>query len=263
MKRARENFLCSIVIILFCAGCAAVETPRAQNTIAPTPTLAQKNTRGAVIAFTATVTPRATQTFTKTFTPTQRATRTSTLTRTFTPTRRPTRRPQPTATVTPIPPLLPAFTPAFPEGWFHTVNFVPASVAPGQPYWRLVSATFCDVPPPGQKEKTCPDYPGEILDTIIYVAVLDENGACVENPPLFHEINTGERFPLTPHTQTYPWTSCATDYEWSMFGESNDFWLDGLPSDRIGGLLLNSPQLNWAEPRAHVRYFLIFQRATR
>lgn len=130
-------------------------------------------------------------------------------------------------------------------------------------YWRLVSATFCDVPPPGQKEKTCPDMPGDILDHTVYVAVLDETGACVENPPILHEINTGERIALTPKTQTYPWTTCATDYEWSMYGEANDFWLDGLPSDRLDGLLLNSPQLNWSEHRAHVRYFLIFQRATR
>lgn len=130
-------------------------------------------------------------------------------------------------------------------------------------YWRLVSARFCDVPPPGHQEKTCPDYPGDILDHTVYVAVLDENGACVENPPIVHEINTGERIPLTMKTHAAPWTTCATNYEWSMYGESNDFWLDGLPSDRIGGLVLNSPQLNWAEHRAHVRYFIIFQRTTR
>jgi hypothetical protein len=161
-------------------------------------------------------------------------------------------------------PLLPAFEPPFPEGWFHTVQFTPANVSPGEPYWRLVSALFCDVPKPGhEREESCPGYPGGNLDHTVYIVVLNEDGSCAENVQVQHVINTGEMPPLVTKHQTYPWASCAEDWEWTMYGEASDFWVDGLPSDRIGGLVLNSPQLNWAEHRAHVRYFLIFQRTTR
>lgn len=262
MKRAQNILGFVLASLMLCAGCAATDSARAR-TVTAAPGTIPSNTRAETNPKITAATAHATAAPTKTLSPTPSAAATSTPAPTHTNTRRPTRRPQPTATFTPLLPLVPAFSPPFPDEWFHTVRFVPADVAPGQTYWRLVSAVFCDVPPPGQKEKTCPDSPGDILDHTVYIAVLDEKGACVENPPILHEINTGERIPLTSKFQMVPWTGCATDYEWSMYGESSDFWLDGLPSDRIGGLLLNSPQLNWAENRAHVRYFVIFQRTVR
>lgn len=281
MKRLRRwNLILVAMIVLFffaiglmlMAGCGVSPSSQkaALDVATLTPTLVTSTPQMLASATsTRTPSPRPTTPLpTSTSLPSSTSAPTRTTTRTFTPTLKPsaTRRATrlPTAPPTSPPPLLPQFQPPFPEGWHKTVQFTPANVAPGQSYWRLVSAVFCDVPAKGhEKEETCPDYPGGMLDHTVYIAVLDENGGCAENVNVLHEMNTGERVPLVTKVQTYPWTSCATDYEWTMYGEGNAFWLADLPSDRIDGLVLNSPQLNWAENRAHVRYFLIFQRVKR
>lgn len=160
--------------------------------------------------------------------------------------------------------LLPAFKPAFPGSWPGGVSFTAANVAPGQQYWRLRNATFCDVPPPNAPKDydSCPGYPGGETDHTIYVAVLNPDGSCGSGT-VKHQINTGDTPPLEQKNVAYPWNSCNVDYEWAMYGEGNDIWMDGLPSDRIGNMVMNSPQLNWSGNRAHVRYFLIFQMTTR
>ena len=90
--------------------------------------------------------PSPEATFTPTVTPTTTVTRTATLART--PTR--TRTPAPRASATPKPPTaLPIagtnWLPAYPGEWPGGVYYTPTSVAPGQKYWHLVEAIYCDI----------------------------------------------------------------------------------------------------------------------
>lgn len=160
--------------------------------------------------------------------------------------------------------LFPEFKPGFPDSWPKNISFTPANVAPGQQYWHLTKATFCDVPPTNAPKgyDSCPGFPGGETDHTIYVAVTNADGSCA-TATVKHQINTGESPALEQKHVAYPWNSCDTDYEWAMYGEGNDIWIDGLPSDRMGSLVMNSPQLNWSGNRAHVRYFLLFQMTTR
>jgi hypothetical protein len=273
-KALRALFMVALASLAILTACGSAAPPHSSATLAaqvssPVPTLTPLSpspalTSPPLAAPTDTVAPTVTLSPSETPTALPTVTPTPTLKAALSATRPATRRPLPTRTATMLPPLLPEFNPAFPEGWPRSVHFTPANVAPGQLYWRLASAVFCDVPAKGHEhEETCPDYPGGMLDHTVYVVVLDEGGGCASNVNILHEMNTGDRVPLVVKHEQYPWASCATDYQWTMYGEGNDFWLADLPSDRIGGLVLNSPQLNWAENRAHVRYFLIFQRTTR
>lgn len=172
---------------------------------------------------------------------------------------------EPTAvSVAPAPATI--FYPEFPGGWHvASQHFVPAQVAPGQQYWHLKEAIFCDVPPDGQAHTdTCPrpGMPGGENDHTIYVTALDESGGCAD-AVVKSTLNTGETVDLERKPSAYPYTSCNEHYERTMFGEGNSIWIDGLPSDQLGDLVMNSPKLNWSENKAHVRYILIFQRTTR
>ncbi len=174
--------------------------------------------------------------------------------------------PQPTNPPAPAAALQPEWKPGL-DQWWSGVKFVPASVAAGQQYWRLKSATFCDVPPAGAPSSTdtCPGMPGGPMDHTIYIGVLDAGGNCAQNISVKHLTNTGDTTPAEQKNAIYPWNSCNVDYEWNMYGEGNDIWIEGngLPSDRLNGMVMNSPQLNWSSNKAHVRYFLVFQLTTR
>lgn len=248
------------------ASCNTLQSPTPSNppvALVPfTPTAHATETIQPTATNTVTNTPPAPPTFTSAPTATSLPTKTFTLTHTAT--RRPTRPPASTPIPTGVPPVLPNFEPAFPQGWHHNVTFTPAQVAPGQSYWRLVSAVFCDVPYPDHPhDKTCPNYPDLVSDHMVYIGVLDENGQCAQNVHVMHVINTGETPPVGTFTHRFPGNPCADNFNWDMWGEASDFWIDGLASDRLNGLLMNSPQLNWSANNAHVRYFLIFQRTTR
>lgn len=173
---------------------------------------------------------------------------------------------EPTAAAPAPAPVTTEFTPGFPSGWYSTVSFIPANVAPGQKYWRLKSALYCDRPPEGENQTndTCPGYPGGENDHTIYASAIDENGNCVDVVAKNYT-NLGETFDMERKDVIYPWNSCNVDYEKNMNGEGNDIWIEaeGLPSDRINGLVMNSPRFNWSENKLHVRYFLVFQRTTR
>jgi hypothetical protein len=183
----------------------------------------------------------------------------------------PTVPPQATAVPTALPqaaPLFPDFRPAWKDLWWDDINFVPAQVAAGQQYFRLVSALYCDWK---DQRNACPDLPGGTDGHSIYIMVVDEGGNCIETE-LRDQLNDGSMHPLTPDMMKdvpYPWNNlpCRRDYEKEMYGEGNDIWVPGLPSDRINGLCLCNKTAvdgqNILKGHAHVRYFLIFQRTTR
>ncbi len=175
--------------------------------------------------------------------------------------------PKPAAPTQPPAPaavLMPAFAPSFPDGWWNGVHFVGASVAPGQQYWRLISALYCDV---DDKRNNCPNLPGGTMDHSIYVSVLNPDGTCA-SATVKHVTNTGDTTPLELKTQPYPWNGCNQDFEWNMYGEGNDIWIDGLPSDKMTGLCLCNVvpppgTTGILQGHAHVRYYLTFQLTTR
>lgn len=189
-----------------------------------------------------------------------------------------TKAPKPTAEPTAEPPPAAApvtteFIPEFPAKWWDAVKFIPAQVNPGEKYWHLKYARFCDWAPT-DKYNTCEGFPGGGDGHEIWIMVVDEQGDCIETP-VKNTLNDGSDFPLTPDmlkTIAYPWNPygfrCDKDYEKAMYGEGNTISVPGLPSDTITELQLcaktapdglNPPPCG----KAHVRYFLIFQRTTR
>lgn len=160
----------------------------------------------------------------------------------------------------------PEWHPDYPGQWWDGVQFVPASVAAGQQYWHLQYALYCDVL---DQRNSCPDLPGGGNSHGIYVSVLNPDGSCAE-PTINHLTNTGDTTPLEKKDVLYPWNRfpCNVDYEWgTMYGEGNDVWIEGLPSDRLNGMCLCNktapPGGNILNGHAHVRYFLVFQKTTR
>jgi len=189
-----------------------------------------------------------------------------------------TKAPKPTAepTATPAPvaaPVTTEFTPPYPAGWWNAIKFIPAQVSPGQQYYHLKYARYCDWVP-NDSYDTCQGFPAGIMGHSIYIMVVDENGNCITTD-VNDILNDGSKHPLTPDMLKkieYPWNpygyACDKDYEKEMYGEGNDISVPGLPSDTITQLQLcatNPPAGHNPPPcgRAHVRYFLIFQRTTR
>ena len=180
----------------------------------------------------------------------------------------------PTATPPPAAaPVTTEFIPPYPAGWWNAVKFISAQVSPGQQYYRLKYARYCDWAP-DDKHETCPNFPAGGMGHSIYIMVVDESGNCIETD-VNDILNDGSKHPLTPDMLKkieFPWNpygfACDKDYEKEMYGEGNDISVPGLPSDTITQLQLcaTNPPPGYNPPpcgRAHVRYFLIFQRATR
>lgn len=176
---------------------------------------------------------------------------------TITPTRRPATR-VPTATPTPppteIPPPPPVdFQPGFPGGWPPGVYFIPANVQPGEKYWHLVQAVYCDFV---EENFGCPDRPGNRSGTSIYVInggapidVIRPDGTNVGGDPS----QVGDlKKPGDPCDCS--WTWLVSDYKVSVAGA---------PSDAIGGFSLYTVGGNVLAGHAHVRYFLYFDYVTR
>jgi len=189
-----------------------------------------------------------------------------------------TKAPKPTAEPTAAPPPAAApvtteFIPGFPAGWWNAVKFIPAQVSPGQQYYHLKYARYCDWAPNDNFE-TCPGFPAGGMGHSIYIMVVDENGNCITTD-VNDILNDGSKHPLTPDMLKkieFPWNpygyACNQDYEKEMYGEGNDISVPGLPSDTITQLQLcaTNPPPGYNPPNcghAHVRYFLIFQRTTR
>lgn len=189
-----------------------------------------------------------------------------------------TKAPKPTAEPTAEPPPAAApvtteFIPPFPAGWWNAIKFIPAQVSPGQQYYHLKYARYCDWAPNDNFE-TCPGFPAGGMGHSIYIMVVDENGNCI-NTDVTDILNDGSKHPLTPDMLKkieFPWNpygfKCDMDYEKEMYGEGNTISVPGLPSDTITELQLcaTNPPPGYNPPNcghAHVRYFLIFQRTTR
>lgn len=176
---------------------------------------------------------------------------------TITPTPRPATR-VPTATLTPTPtdvppPPPPEWQPGFPGGWPPGVYYIPANVQPGEKYWRLVKAVYCDFV---EENFGCPDRPGNRSGTSIYVInggapidVIRPDGTNVGGDPS----QVGDlKAPNDPCECS--WTFLVSDYKVSVAGA---------PSDAIGGFSLYTVGGNVLAGHAHVRYFLYFDYVTR
>lgn len=181
--------------------------------------------------------------------------------------------PEPTQPAPEPAPVTTEFIPSFPDKWWNAIKFIPANVAPGQQYWKLKYARYCDWAPTDNFE-TCPNFPAGGMGHSIYIMVVDEGGNCVTTE-VNDILNDGSKHPLTPDMLKkieFPWNpygfACDQDYEKEMYGEGNTISVPGLPSDTITELQLcaTSPPSGYNPPpcgKAHVRYFLIFQRTTR
>jgi hypothetical protein len=179
----------------------------------------------------------------------------------------------PTAPAPQPAPVTTEFIPSYPGGWWDAVKFIPADVAPGQQYWHLKYARYCDWAPE-ERFNPCEGFPGGGDGVGIWIMTVDEQGACVSTP-VTDILNDGSQHPLTPDMLkdiSFAWNpygfSCNQDYEKEMYGEGNSISVPGLPSDKITELQLcakNPPPGHNPPPcgHAHVRYFLIFQRTTR
>lgn len=236
-----------------------------------------------LVRLSATSTPTRTYTPTATATPTDTATPTSTLTPTSTPTdlptstptptdtptstpttvptRRPPTRtstPTPTPTFTPAPPPPVAFEPGDINKWPGGVHFIPANVAPGQTYWHLVKATYCDAygdKDPRGHDFGCDEMAGGPAGTSIYVMskgakinVIKPDGTNVGN----------NRAMVGDLKKSNDMCNCTYAFEASNYRISV---AEG-PSDAIEGFCLCSRNFGWGS-HAHVRYFLYFEQVTR
>ncbi len=181
---------------------------------------------------------------------------------TFTPTVTPSATPlPPTATRTrlPAPARVPATAtptqtraPLTPLVWNTrldalNVQFIPATVEPGQAYWRLVESEFWD-----EKENQGKHH--------IYVNVLDENGARIIGQnvivkwPDEHLVIVTKAKPAPEYSANSPLD--VNHYPpWGTLGAFT-VWVDGLPSDQVAGMGL--PPKNKL-----VVYLLTFQRTVK
>jgi hypothetical protein len=212
----------------------------------------------AAIARTATPTPTNTALPTATPTITLTPTRTPTLTSTatITPTRTPTRRA--TATRTPAPvSIATQWLPSFPGEWPGGVSVTWANVAPGQKYWHLVKALYCD---DHDTRNDCPNLPGGDTGTGIYVTLLAENGTRTSAPLLVTKDNGNVATVDDIGPEKSPTDMCNCNYSFL----ANQWPIQvggGQPSDKIGGMGLYSVRMQLKQ--AHTRYFLTFQLVTR
>lgn len=179
---------------------------------------------------------------------------------TITPTRRPaTRVPTSTPTLTPTdvpPPPYPIFEPDK-SRWPGTVYFEPANVAPGQGYWHLAHAVYCDAFDPSDQNKFnfgCDEKPGGGAGTSVYVM---SGGNTVD---IWEGGNNVADDPSIVGDKKNPGDMCECDYSF----EDTDAKVNvrGAPSDAIGGFCLCSVNFGWGS-HAHVRFFLYFEYITR
>jgi hypothetical protein len=208
--------------------------------------LGSQDTQVALIAATPTPTPTLTATPTQTPTPTETLAPSPTLTPTIaaTRTRTPTPRPRATATAVPAPIASTEWNPPFPAEWPSGVHYEPASVAPGQKYWHLVKALYCDI---RDTRFNCPNLPGGSDGVGVYVILAGGKS---------HLVINGSPANLEDKSSD---AQCQCTYQ--LFPDGQPIQVGGFPSDKIGGLALSS--VKTGIPQTHVRYFLTFQLVTR
>jgi len=183
-----------------------------------------------------------------------------------TPTVTPTFTPEPTATNTPIPPApVPLFVqqqapapepevqaasavPALPaRNWDGRLsqlgmNVADASVAPGQPFWRLIEAKWEDEQEAGGRHH-------------IFIEVLDEGGNRVVGAPLTIFWSGGSE---SGQTEDKNPPDYAYNYPMYMAGNSYGAKVEGMPSDVMQGMGLGTPDLPFHTVHTNVK--LIYQR---
>ncbi len=157
----------------------------------------------------------------------------------------PTPQPQPTE-----PPLMAAAAPALPpRKWDSRLDLLgvrvePAAVAPGQPYWRLVEARWAN-----EQESQGKHH--------IYVNVLDENGQRITGQPVVVRWHDGQ---VVIKTEDKPEPEFSCNFQMYTVLGAYDLYVDGLPSDKVLGMGLGTPELpNWT---IHTSFYLVFQRTT-
>lgn len=162
-----------------------------------------------------------------------------------TPAHTPTRRPVATATTQPAAIAPTNWNPGFPAGWPSGVSFEPASVAPGQKYWHLTQALFCDIK---DTRPDCVDLPGGIEGIGVYVTLAGGKAPLVPNGGSTENLEDKSEDP-----------ECQCTYE--VFPDGKPIQVGNFPSDKMSGLALKS--VTESRPQTHVRYFLTFQLVTR
>ena len=121
------------------------------------------------------------------------------------------------------------------------VRLVPANVAPGRRYWRLVRLEW-------RKE-----FEGG--NTLLYITTLDEEGRPVWGQEVIvenggHIVLYTQPKPGEPHGTNLPMNSTLNSYLAFVGGD--------LPSDRVTGLGLGE----WYGGLDHTSFILVFQRTT-
>jgi hypothetical protein len=222
----------NLAVLALALGVSDAQIARLVMTLAPAATLTPTATPTA--APTDTPTPTLTPSVTPTFKPT------STITPTRTATRRPTLSPTPKpAALAPT-----VWLPAFPAEWPGGVRYEPANVAPGQRYWRLARALYCDI---RDTRFDCPNLPGGSDGIGIYVLLVNGKAPLLlDGAPANLEDKSNDPY-------------CQCTYE--LFPDGRTIQVANFPSDKIGGLALNSVKTK--VPQTHVRYFLTFELVTR
>lgn len=125
------------------------------------------------------------------------------------------------------------------------VTIEPASVAPGEPYWRVVEIVWHDESQSDGRHS-------------IFVDVLDEAGSRVVGQPLTVSWGGGNQ-QLTLEAKPFP--EYGANFPMFAAGQAYSLQVDGLPSDRVHGLGLGD--LNLRDWTIHVEYLIRFQRAIR
>ncbi len=120
-----------------------------------------------------------------------------------------------------------------------SVHIIPANVAHGQKFWRVVRLKFEDINESGN-------------DHTIYVKVLDENGKRIDGKKA-HLTSTGG---LSEYPDEKPAGDlCDCNYNYPMFGDGYNFTIeDQYPSDTAAGMIMPMHR--------HVNYRVTFQLVT-
>ncbi len=221
------------------AAVAPSPTPWPRGTLRPTFTATPTSTP------TPTATPTPTPTFTPTFTPMP----TDTPTATPTATRRPQRRAAPTQT--PLPTLPPTPRPTLPPRSLDPrlaqlrVRIEPASVRPGQLYWRLVEARWTDEGESAGKHS-------------IYVEVLDLHGLQAIGQPVTFQWTDGRETLSVEQASPPDW-----GVNFPMYNTLGSYAVsvDGAPSDRVVALGLGS--IEQPDFTIHTSFYLTFRLVVR
>jgi hypothetical protein len=142
--------------------------------------------------------------------------------------------------------LPPAATP-WPLEWDYRVNvleppvrLVKASVAPGDPYWRLVRLEWRKA--------------GEGGNTLIYITTINENGQPVWGQQVIvenggHTVLYTDPKPGDPHGANFPMSNTLNSYQVFVGGD--------LPSERVTGMGLGE----YLGGLDHTSFILVFQRS--